>query len=328
MSYCHLTYFDRCEIQLLKRAGHSLREIAREMGRSPSTICRELKRHSDHRGRYKALRAQVQAVQHQRGKARIPRLRHKPLQDYVIGKLEDDWSPEQISARLPLEYPESPEMRVSHETLYQFIYADKRAGGTLYTHLRQAHRQRRRRANKKGLRGQIPNRRPIEKRPKAVAQKKRIGDWEGDTVFGKGHRNPIATFTERKTQYLVGAIMPDKQAASLINAAKRAFAPLPDMPVHTITVDNGKEFAAFEELEKQLNTTVYFARPYRATDRALNEQVNGLIRQYLPKGTDFKGLTQETLNRIVDKLNNRPRKRLGFRTPAEVFFGYDVALSA
>lgn len=327
MSYHHLTYFERCEIQYLYRAGRGITEIGRELERPASTISRELKRNKDHRGRYNALRAQVRAAEHQRRNSRTPQLDHEPLRDYVVSKLREDWSPEQIAGRLTVDYPNAPEMRISHETIYQFVYADKRAAGTLYTHLRQSHRKRRRRGNNKGLRGHIPNRRPIEERSAAVKEKSRMGDWEGDTVFGKGHRHPIATFTERVTQYLAAAIMPDKQATSLIDAAKRAFAPLPEMPIHTLTVDNGKEFAAFEKLEEQLGTTVYFARPYCATDRALNEHINGLIRQYLPKGTDFKGLTQQALNRIVDKLNNRPRKRLDFRTPAEVFFGLGVALS-
>lgn len=327
MSYNHLTYFERCEIQCLLRAGLSKPQIAQEMNRAPCTISRELTRNVDQNGRYEALHAHVKAMERQRGNGRVPKLTDERLKDYVICKLLDDWSPEQIAGRLELDYPDDPQMRVSHETIYKFVYADKRAGGTLYTHLRQAHRKRRRRGNNKGLRGQIPNRRPIEERPKAVAQKSRPGDWEGDTVFGKGHGHPIATFTERKTQFLAAAVMPDKQAVSLNAAVTRAFAPLPEIPVHTLTVDNGKEFAAFEKLEEQLGTTVYFARPYCATDRGLNEQVNGLIRQYLPKGTDFRGLTQEALNRVVDKLNNRPRKRLGFRTPAEALFDYDGALS-
>ncbi len=150
-----------------------------------------------------------------------------------------------------------------------------------------------------------------------MAAQGRAGDWEGDTVIGKNHKCPLATFVERSTLYTAAATMPDKRAESLNNAAKAALKDIDPLLLHTITVDNGKEFAAFKALESDLDVDIYFARPYTSNDRAINENTNGLIRQYLPKGTDFTTLTQEQLNHILDRLNNRPRKKLGFRTPRE-----------
>lgn len=327
MPYHHLTYFDRCEIQFFRnRMRMSIRAIAQEVGRSASTISRELRRNAGHRGHYDALAAQVRAITRQKQAGRKPRLSYLPLKAYLLAKLGEQWSPEQIAGRLLLEYPEDERMRISHETIYQFIYADKRTGGTLYKHLRQAHRKRRRRTGKQDRRGAIIGRVPIAERPAIVDEKGRIGDWEGDTVFGKGHRHPLATFTERKTQFLTAAAMPDKKAASLNEAAQRAFEDIPDTHIHTLTVDNGKEFAAHKELAKALHTDIYFARPYTATDRGLNENINGLLRQYLPKGSDFKKITATQLKRIIEKLNNRPRKKLDYRTPYEAFFNRTVAL--
>lgn len=327
MSYHHLGYFDRCEIQFFRnKARMSIRDIAKEIGRSPSTVSRELRRNSGFRGRYDALQAQVRASARQQLGNRSKCLDYPPLRAFVVEQLRQKWSPEQISGRLQQLYPTDEQMRVSYETIYQFVYADKTSGGDLYKHLRQAHRKRRRRTGKRGLRGTIRNRVSIEERPAIVERKERCGDWEGDTVFGKGHTHPIATFTERKTQFLTGATMPDKKATSLNDAAQRAFANIPDAPIHTLAVDNGKEFAAHEELAGTLKTDIYFARPYTATDRGLNESINGLLRQYLPKGACFKNLTDKHLNRIIDKLNNRPRKKLGYRTPKEAFFNLTVAL--
>ena len=327
MPYHHLTYFDRCEIQFfLNRMQMSIRAIAQEVGRSASTVSRELRRNASHRGRYDALAAQVRAIARQQQASRKPCLSYPPLKAYILAKLKEQWSPEQIAWRVVLEYPEDKRMRISHETIYQFVYADKRTGGELYKNLRQAHRKRRRRTGKQDRRGSIIGRVSIEERPVIVDEKGRIGDWEGDTVFGKGHRHPLATFTERKTQFLAAATMPDKRAASLNEAAQRAFAAIPGAPIYSLTVDNGKEFAAHKELAKALHTDIYFARPYTATDRGLNENINGLLRQYLPKGSDFKDLTDAQLHHIIEKLNNRPRKKLGYRTPNEIFFNRPVAL--
>lgn len=325
MPYTHLTYFERCEIQFRFEKGQACRAIAQALGRSPSTVSRELRRNRMPGGRYKPLPAQVMAQARQQG-GRAPVLDYEPLRRYVEEKVKEDWSPEQIAGRLPLEHPDNPRMRVSHETIYGFIYADKRAGGTLYTHLRQGHKRRHKRGTTKGRRGQIPGRVSITERPAIVDAQERIGDWEGDTLFGNNHRYPLVTLAERKTLAVTAARMPDKRAHSLNAAAQKAFKRLPGVPIHTLTVDNGKEFCAFKQLEDAIDAHIYFAEPFKATDRAINENINGLIRQYLPKGTDLSTLTERKLNEIIDKLNNRPRKKLGYRTPLEMLRLHGVAL--
>lgn len=322
----HLTYFERCEIQRRWENHESNPVIGKALDRASATIWRELKRNSKPNGRYCALTAQLMANARKGCGGAVRKLDHAPLREYVQAALKEEWSPEQIAGRLPLEHPQDQRMRVSYETIYTFVYEDKRKGGELYKHLRQAHKKRRKRASDKGRRGVIRDRVPIEERPEIVDAQTRPGDWEGDTVIGRGHKAPIATFVERATLYTTAARMPDKRAASLNKAATAAFATQPGLPLHTLTVDNGKEFSDFKELEETLDVDIYFARPYRATDRAINENINGLLRQYLPKGSDFTTLTDAHLNEILRKLNNRPRKKLGYSTPVEVLRERGIAL--
>jgi IS30 family transposase len=167
--------------------------------------------------------------------------------------------------------------------------------------------------------GQIPDRVSIDERPKIVEEKSRMGDWEGDTVESAGKNAYIATFVDRKTKFLLAKLMPDKSAATLNHAALRAFKPIPAPRRNTLTLDNGKEFAGHKSLSQALGIDIYFAHPYHSWERGLNEHTNGLIRQYLPKKIPFNTLTQKQLDKIVDKINNRPRKVLGYLTPYEVF---------
>ena len=326
MTYQHLTYYERVEIEFLRRRGFSLRAIGERMGRSPSTISRELRRNADKRGRYLPLKAQEKSIVRQKRSGRKPALAFERLRSEVQAGLVRDWSPEQIAGRLRVDYPDDSLMRISHESIYLHIYAEKKRGGTLYTHLRQARRQRRRRLRSKGQRGLIRNRVGIEERPAIADTQTRFGDFEGDTIFGKQSGPPILTLNDRKTLYTLAVKMRDKSAASLNDAFLQAYIRLGAAPMHTLTVDNGKEFAAFKEIEEISDTRVYFARPYTATDRAINENINGLLRQYLPKGADFTTLEQDDLNSIIDMLNNRPRKKLGYRTPKEAFGQETVAL--
>jgi transposase, IS30 family len=326
MSYHHLSAFERMEIQTLLQLGYSPAEIAPELERPLSTITRELERNGGPLGRYSAVDAQRRYLDGRKRASKASKFSDEALRCEVEEMLKQEHSPEQIARRLPLLFPDSPDMRVSHETIYQHVYSDKRRGGKLHGHLRQGRKKRRKRGNSKGRRGVIAGRVSIEERPAIVAAQGRVGDWEGDTVIGKNHKCPLATFVERSTLYTAAGLMPDKRAESLNNAAKAAFKEIDTQLLHTITVDNGKEFAAFKALEKELGVDIYFSRTYTPNDRAINENTNGLFRQYLPKGTDFTTLTQDHLNHILDRLNNRPRKKLGFRTPREALEQALVAL--
>jgi transposase, IS30 family len=208
--------------------------------------------------------------------------------------------------------------QVSTERIYQHILADKQQGGSLYLHLR-CQKKRRKRYGKPSRRGQIPNRRLIDERPSVVAEKGRLGDWEADTIIGKNHRQAIVSFVERKTKYCLLAKISAKTAAAVEQAACQKLAPQ-KAKVKTITSDNGREFANHERIAARLEAEFFFAHPYHSWERGLNENTNGLVRQYFPKKMPFASITDEQIQMVEDKLNSRPRKTLGYRTPKELFF--------
>ena len=244
---------------------------------------------------------------------------HAPLARYVKEKLAEEWSPQQISQKLKLDYPGERAMQISHPCIYDWVDADRRYGGIYYKHLRQSNRKRRRRYGSSWKTGQIKDRVGIEHRPVQVDQKQRVGDWESDTIVGTHVRGPrLATHVERKTRYVKIVRLPDGRAASFNRGTRRALARISAAARLTMTTDNGKEFARFKELEKSLGLRVYFAHPYTSWERGLNENTNGLIRQYFPKKTDFRKISHHAVAEVERKLNNRPRKCLGYRTPAEV----------
>jgi transposase, IS30 family len=224
------------------------------------------------------------------------------------------WSPEQISGHAD----------ISPETVYQRVYADKKAGGLLWKNLR-CQKKRRKRYGKIERRGSIPNRLFIEDRPTIVAERKRIGDWEADTIIGKNHRQAIVSIVERKTGLTLIQKVERKTAQAVSQAMIELMTPYRNK-VHTITSDNGKEFAGHEAIAKQLQADFYFAHPYASWERGTNENTNGLIRQYFPKNRDFTTITQQEIDTAMERLNNRPRKRLGYQTPNQVFFKSGVAL--
>jgi IS30 family transposase len=231
----------------------------------------------------------------------------------VEAKIREDWSPEQISGWLLGEHSRI----LSHERIYQHIWSNKRKGGDLYKHLRRQGKKYQKRSNGKTSRGQIKNRVSIDERPAIVDSKARVGDWEIDTVIGKGHQGVLVTLVERKTLYTLAGQVDSKHAEPVTIATINLLKPFEGC-VHTITADNGKEFAWHEEIAKQLKTKVYFAHPYHSWERGVNENTNGLLRQYFPKDTNLKNVTQKEVDAAVYKLNNRPRKTLGFKTPAEM----------
>lgn len=304
MSYHHLTGEERYQISALNKAGHSQIEIAELIGRSPATISRELRRNRGERG-YRPKQAHRRACQ--RRQVSACNARRISASDWleIEAKLREDWSPEQVSGTTGL---------ASTEAIYLHVYEDKRAGGDLHTHLRGQKKRRKRYGSGRDRRGQIPNRTPISERPAVVDERARLGDWEGDLVIGHGHSGAIVTLVERRTQ----AVLIRKVDTKASDAVRRAMSRMlrKFKPVsHTLTLDNGKEFSQHERLSKDLNIRTYFADPYASWQRGLNEQINGLIRQYLPKRRRFDDISDEELALIEKKLNNRPRKMLGFNTP-------------
>lgn len=319
-TYQQLTSEQRYQIYALKKIGHSRTEIAKELEVHKSTIGRELRRNRGERG-YRPKQANEKA--HERRAKAMPAKRiSAETWEVVEEKLQQDWSPEQVSGWLEKRQA----IRISHEWIYQHILADQQANGDLYTHLRQ-YGKRRKRYGKYDRRGKLPNRVSIEERPQIVEQRERLGDWEIDTLIGKGHSGALVSLVERKSRYTLLQPVPQRLANLVADATISLLHPLADF-VHTITGDNGKEFAEHVRMAEILKTNFYFAHPYSAWERGTNENTNGLVRQYFPKKTDFSKVTLSETKLAVDKLNHRPRKCLDFKSPFEVFFDQSVALQS
>jgi len=228
--------------------------------------------------------------------------------------VNDQLSPEQISGRLSLEY----KISISHETIYKHIWNDKYNGGRLHKNLRRSGKKYNKRAGKLAGRGLIPNRVDIDRRPAVVNQKSRVGDFEGDSIIGANHQGSIVSLVERKTKVTLLRLLPSPKAHETARVIVEKLEPIKKI-VKTITTDNGKEFAQHEFVAEKLNAKFFFAHPYHAWERGLNENTNGLVRQYFLKGCDFSKLTEQQVLDVEKKLNNRPRKTLGYRTPSEEF---------
>jgi len=317
-TYNQLTSEQRYQISALKRIGHSQTEIAKELEVHKSTISRELSRNTGERG-YRARQAHEKARE-RRAKATPTKRISAETWEEVEEKLRQDWSPEQVSGWLE----KRQEIRISHEWIYQHILADQQANGDLYTHLRQ-YGKRRKRYGKHDRRGKLPDRVSIEERPQIVEQRERLGDWEIDTLVGKGHRGALVSLVERKSRYTLLLPVAQRLANLVADATISLLLPLAGF-VHTITGDNGKEFAEHVRIAETLQANFYFAHPYSAWERGTNENTNGLVRQYFPKTTDFSRIAFSETKTAVDRLNHRPRKCLDFRSPFEVFFHPSVAL--
>jgi IS30 family transposase len=297
---------------------HKQTEIAECLGIHKSTVSRELRRNMGQRG-YRPKQAHQKALS-RRGHSR-KRIMPEGWAE-VEAKIRLEWSPEQISDWLKRHVV----IQISHEWIYQYILADKRAGGTLYRHLR-CQKKRRKRYGSYDRRGKLPNRVSIEMRPAVVEQRQRIGDWEVDTIVGKGHRQAIVSLTERKSR-LVLLRKVERRTADLVSEAVIDLLQPISEPLHTITADNGKEFAEHERISRELNTDFFFAHPFAAWERGTNENMNGLVRQYIPKNREFASITEHELLVITNRLNHRPRKCLDFMSPFEVFFEHSVALTS
>ena len=317
MEYKHLTPIERESIMKLLAQGYSTRAIARKMGRSPSTISRELSRNIGNDRSYSAYEADKRYQQRRVTCRPKLKLADSETQERLLAYLDEGWSPEQIVGHLKLDGRQGLEISVT--TIYRSF---KR--GLLPQRTKECLRRKGKSYRKKGIisdgRGRIKNTVSIEKRPKIVEKRKRIGDWEGDTVSGSPGTGGIVTLVERKSRYLLARKIKNKTADTTTEAIVSLFNSVPSCMLRTLTLDNGKEFAGHEEIAALTGARVYFAHPGHPGERGTNENTNGLMREYLPKGLDFRGVLDDEVQRAAERLNNRPRKCLGFRTPREVFF--------
>jgi IS30 family transposase len=321
-TYKQLTQGKRYQIFALLKIGQKQTQIALAVGVCKSTISRELRRNRGQRG-YRPQQAHQKAL----NRRKRNKLRIGPASWVLIEeKLRLDWSPEQISGWLKKHM----DVRISHEWIYPYVYADKRVGGDLHKPLRCQKKRRKRYGSRYGSydrRGKIPNRKSIEVRPEIVEKRTRLGDWEKDTIIGKGHRGAVVTLTDRKSRLTLLGQVDQKKAGKV---AATVIALLQNIPhCKTLTADNGTEFAGHERIANSLGCDIYFAHPYSSWERGTNENTNGLIRQYMPKDRDLTTVKAQEALMIIERLNHRPRKCLDFRTSFEVFYQYNfVALDS
>jgi len=317
MPYSHFTIDDRDTLQILMAyEGLAKWEIARILGKHQSSIYRELSR-NEKSGVYLSHRADGESSKRRQASKIRPKRENDRLMAEVEKRIRDDHSPEQIAGRLKREHPEDTSWHVSHETIYQHVYARIQEGIDLQKHLRQAGKKRKKRSAHKDNRGKIPGRVFIDERPKIVEKKTRVGDWEGDTVEGGGKKGYILTYVDRKTKFLIARKIANKTAANVVIASRKAFASVPEALKKTITLDNGKEFAKHAAISRATGAKIFFAHPYHSWERGLNEHTNGKLRQYYPKKKPLDGISSRELAKKVKALNNRPRKSLGYQTPQE-----------
>jgi IS30 family transposase len=321
MAYQQLTLEERTMIYAFCKVEYSITEIADELGRHKSTISRELTRNTGWRG-YRPK--QADEINRERRQTAHKAVKWTPeIEDEITMLLKEKWSPEQISEWLKKQ----KSISISHQRIYQFVEEDKVSGGDLYKKLRQGNRKRRKKYGKNTTkRGQIQNRVPISKRPGYIEKRSTTGHWEGDTIIGKNHKKAMITLVERKYGFTVIKKVESKNSESVAENICEALSQYKDQ-VKSITFDNGLEFAAHEMISKTLKCKIYFADPYSSYQRGSNENTNGLIRQYFPKGSDFDEYSKKDVRRAMNSLNCRPRKRLDFCTPMELFIYKGVALN-
>ena len=316
----HLTQGQRYHIEAYKKAGYSNKEIAKNLKVHPSSIGRELKRNSSPiRKRYGAASAQEMASLRKSVNSKANKKLKNRLEELVVKYIKKDWSPEQVSATLA----NKDDFSLSFVRIYQYIEIDRQRGGDLHTHLRFYGKKRRAKYGSKH-KGRIKGRVSISKRPEIVDKKTRIGDFEIDTIIGKGKQGAITTIVDRASAFVKISIPTTKRAEDIESETIRLLLPHKEI-THTITSDNGLEFANHKGISKTLDCSYYFCNPYSSWERGLNEYTNGLIRQYFSKGSSFADITPERIQEVEDKLNHRPRKTLGWRTPYEVFYGLEEA---
>ena len=306
MKYNHLSQNERYQIFSLMKEGLNCTQIANNLGRSKSTISSEIRRNKGGRG-YRPKQADRLAQERSIGSRNARRIEPHVLKA-AFERISEQLSPEQVAAELP----------ISHEALYQHIYVNKADGGLLWKNLRSQKKKRKRYAGGTDRRGQIPGRRPIHERPADVETRRTVGHWEGDTVIGAGHKQAIVTLVERRSGYARLMKVSHKTSKQVADAVIKKLRSI-NARVKTITFDNGKEFAEHARIDEALGSKTYFADPFSSWQRGSNENFNGLLRQYIPKKRPLSTVTDEELKMIEERLNNRPRKRLRFKTPNQVF---------
>jgi len=320
MGYKHLSLAERHYIEIERKKGKSFNLIARALGRSQSTISREVKRNTGLRG-YRHQQADHLAQKRHRNKAKSVKLTDK-IKSIIDQFLKEDWSPEQIAGRLK----NIGLISLHHETIYQYILDDKQQGGQLYKCLRHQNRKYRKRYGYTHNRTGIPNRRDIDERPAEANNRERLGDWEADTIIGCQRQGAIVVIDERQTKIRLAAPLPTKRAENTAKAIISLLEPIKEF-VKSITFDNGKEFSQHERIAQKTECETYFAKPYHSWERGQNENANGLLRQYFPKTMKLNNLSMKQVTTAIDKLNSRPRKCLDYKTPYEAFLastGIDV----
>ena len=312
-SYTHFTTEEREKLLQFQAQGLKQIEMARKLGRSRSSVSRELRRNARADGSYSAFEAEEKYHQRRKRCVRRRRLDNPELKKYVTEKLGEYWSPEQIDGRLKLK--SGSDFQISFATIYRGIYNGcldiqkkcLRRGG----HKPSPH--------KDETRGRLHGQKTLHERPRAANTRSQYGHWEGDTVRGAQGKGAAATFVDRRSGFLVASLMPDRKAKTLTDTVCTAFSAFPKSLLRSFTVDNGNEFFDYSNVERRLGTGIYFADPYCSWQRGLNENTNGLLRQYFPKKCDFLAVSSQDFQAVIHSLNNRPRKRLGFRSPAECF---------
>lgn len=324
MQYQHFSIEEREAIHYGLWHGKSLRTIAKELGRSASSVSREINRNLPKKFyQYTSRLAHERALKKRKSRGRHDRLKNQRIRQYVVTHLKDGWSPEQISGRIKRDLKES----ISHEAIYQYVYAQVHRNGYGYLKpgaedLRFYLRRRRKRRIKKGLRTsqKLPKHggTSIDQRPAIVNKRKRIGDWEGDTVESKDHKPGLNTLVERKTGLVFMTKLADRTTVATVSALEQRFNQLPGKIKHTLTLDNGFENQNWQSIESKTQVKCYYAHAYHSWERGTNENTNGLIREYFPKKTDFTTIAESEIAAVEHKLNTRPRKRLKYLTPLEV----------
>jgi IS30 family transposase len=327
MPYVHLNLCDRKVIKKMLSRNNSIREIAEYIERHPSTISREIKRNKDNYWYHPVHAHEKYLMRRKESKIAIIESNDN-LREYITQELRNRKSPDAISGRLKLTHKNRPDMQISHESIYTWIYQRAKQGDEIYKYLSRGVKKRHKRLNIKRSRIQIPDRISIHARPQSVESRRSKGHWEGDTITGKNHQAYIATLVERKSYFLAAGFMGDKRSETCNRSILEAFGDIDNKSIKSITFDNGSEFYQHKNLQEALECKVYFADPYSAWQRGINEHTNGLLRKYFPKSMNFKDLTQNEVDEAIKKLNDTPRKSLGYRTPYEVFYNLTVALQS
>ncbi len=329
MSYTHYTLDERKYLQELLSQNYSFRKIAEFLGRSPSSVSREVRRNrskkpksgtvSNNKFCYNSWRADILSIMRRRKGNRYRLKRHTQEWNYIILGLTQYWSPEEICYRWRIDNPTGEMFGIS--TIYRAIKRHDFPNISRKTHLR---RRGKRLLPRAANYNTIQPHRIIPEWTPEIKDRTRIGDWEGDTILGKPGCGLAVTQVDRKSRYLMAKLVTTKQSENIKDAIVDMFK---GVPLHSISLDNGSEFALFREIEQELNTTIYFAEPHKPWQRGTNENVNGILRFFFPKGFNFLNVTQQELDYVLNLINNRPRKCLGWKSPAEVFFADSVALA-